>query len=72
VAGLGVIAGWVAAIVALAGILGVLIRLSFQVGQLVQRFGDHVISADKIHGDQETRIRALEHRPARRQSGGHV
>jgi hypothetical protein len=68
------IAGWTAAIVALAGILGVLIRLSFQVGQLVQRFGDHVISADRIHGDQENRIRLLEQRPVlrRRPSGGHV
>jgi len=59
-----VITAWIAAIVALAGILGVLIRLSVQVGMLVQKFGDHIEQSTQIHGDQETRIRSLEARPA--------
>ena len=41
-----------------------LVRIAWTTGQLVQRFGDHVTQADKIHGDQETRIRLLE-RPRR-------
>ena len=64
-------AAWIAAIVGVLGILGLLLRISFQIGALVQRFGDHVSAADKVHSDQETRIRALEHsRP--RPSGGHI
>lgn len=44
-------------------IIGLLTRISWSLGQLVQRFGDHVTQADKIHNDQENRIRTLERRP---------
>jgi hypothetical protein len=46
-------------------ILGVLLRIAWSMGQLVQRFGDHVTQADRIHSDQEDRIRRLE-RPERK------
>jgi hypothetical protein len=49
---------------ALAAAIRVLIRISWQMGQLVQRFGDHVTDASRIHQDQEERIRRLE-RPRR-------
>lgn len=65
-----IVAAWVAAAVAVVGMLGMLLRISFQVGGLVQRFGDHVSASDKLHDDQEKRIRSLERRP--RMSGGHV
>jgi hypothetical protein len=55
-----VIAAWVSAVAAVAAILGVLLRLSFQVGSLVARVGDHVAAADKVHADQEARLRKLE------------
>jgi hypothetical protein len=59
-------AAWVAALCGLAAVLGVLLRLSFQVGSLVQRLGDHVTSSDRTHADQETRLRRLEAARARR------
>jgi len=64
-------AALVSVAVAVLGILGLLLRISFQLGALVQRFGDHVSEADKVHADQETRIRALE-RVRPRPSGGHI
>lgn len=63
-------------IVVLGGVFGSLRLLwviSWRMGQLIQRFGDHVTDANKIHTDQETRIRYLE-RPAktlRRGDRGH-
>lgn len=66
------VAGWIAAVVAVLGVLGLLIRLSYQVGLLVQRFGDHVEQADRQFKDQEMRLRALERTPHARPSGGHV
>ena len=61
----------VTVLIGVAGVLGLLLRISFQLGALVQRFGDHVVNADKIHTDQESRIRYLEQRRPR-PSGGHV
>lgn len=58
------ITAWIGAGGVLLSILAILVRISFQLGSLMQRFSDHVLSADKIHGDQEGRIRALE-RPLR-------
>ena len=52
---IGVIGGFL-------GIIALLARIAWTMGQLVQRFGDHVTQADKIHGDQEKRIRDLERR----------
>jgi hypothetical protein len=60
-----VAAAWVAAAVPIAGILLLLLRLTFQVGRLVQRMGDHVTAADRVHADQEQRIRRLETAPGR-------
>lgn len=50
----------VAVVTGILGILGVLVRISWQMGRLVQRFGDHVQDASKIHVDQEQRLRTLE------------
>jgi hypothetical protein len=61
-----VTAAWVTALCGLVTIIGVLLRLSFQVGSLVQRLGDHVTSSDRTHADQETRLRRLESARARR------
>jgi hypothetical protein len=46
-------------------ILGVLLRIAWSMGQFVQRFGDHITQDDRIHADQENRIRRLE-RPERK------
>lgn len=64
--------GGAAQVIALAvgilAILGTLTRISWQMGRLVQRFGDHVISASEIHQDQEKRLRNLERPRGRRGS----
>jgi len=57
----------VTAAIAAAGMLAGLGRVIYLLGMLVQRFGDHVENADRVHSDHEVRIRALERRP----SGGH-
>lgn len=49
---------WLAPI--LLAMLGFLIRISFQMGGLVQRFTDHADIAEKVHKDQEARLRLLE------------
>lgn len=59
------VVGIVTIIGALGAAIRVLLRISWQMGELVTRFGDHVEQATKIHSDQETRIRDLE-RPPRR------
>lgn len=56
----------IAAVLTLLGaVLRVLMRISWQTGRLVERFGEHVTDAMRIHGDQETRIRNLESRRRR-------
>lgn len=54
------------AIVAILGLLGgmmrYLSRISYQMGGLVAKFGDHVSDASKIHEDQEARLREVERR----------
>jgi hypothetical protein len=59
------LAEFVSLVVGILAIVGILVRIAWSVGQLVQRFGDHVAQADKIHGDQEGRIRNLEERTRR-------
>lgn len=43
-------------------IVALLVRIAWSTGQLVQRFGDHVIISDRLHQDQESRLRNLEQR----------
>ena len=59
------LAGIITIIGALGGAIRLLARISWQVGQLVQRFGDHVENATKVHEDQEERLRGLERRRRR-------
>jgi len=60
------IAGWIAAVLSVLSIVGVLVRISYQTGQLVARFAEFRESADRIHDDQEKRLRLLETRLPRR------
>jgi hypothetical protein len=59
------LAEFISLCVGILAIVGILVRIAWSVGQLVQRFGDHVTQADRIHGDQEGRIRNLESRMRR-------
>lgn len=59
------LAGWIVAGLAAAGILGTLLRISYLLGQLVQRFDLHIETEGKIVEDHEKRLRSIErHRPA--------
>jgi len=55
-AGLGMITAWVITACALLTILGVCLRIAFQVGGLVSQFRDHISD----HGELEQRITRLE------------
>ena len=59
------LAGIITIIAALGAMLRVLMKISWEMGQLAQRFTDHVEASAKTGTDFETRIRALE-RPYRR------
>lgn len=56
---------FIALVVGILTIIGILMRIAWTTGQLVQRFGDHVVQDDKIHANQEERIRNLENRTRR-------
>jgi hypothetical protein len=62
---IALLVGIIAILTGISGMLVFLARISYKLGQLVQRFGDHVLSADRIHGDQETRLRNVENRTRR-------
>jgi hypothetical protein len=48
--------------VALIGILGLLIRLSFQLGHIFSEFEIHIESSAELHKDIEARVRIIERR----------
>jgi hypothetical protein len=52
--------------VGILGIIGVLARISFQLGALIARFDGHVKISDEARSDHEHRLRLLEavRRPA--------
>jgi hypothetical protein len=52
--------GIVALLAGMIGIIGTLVRISFQLGVLVQRFNGHVEIADWTDRDHEERLRVLE------------
>jgi hypothetical protein len=60
------IAAWIVAVVAVLGVIGLGLRISYQVGSLTQEFRGFKDSSDQVHKDQERRIRLLEARPVRR------
>jgi len=62
---IALLAGLAAILAVLGGALRYLARISYQMGQLTQRFGDHVSDASKIHEDQERRLREVEQRRRR-------
>lgn len=57
---IALLAGIVTIIGALAAMLRVLMKISWEMGQLVQRFDDHVKASDRADADFENRIRTLE------------
>lgn len=59
------LAAWITVLSTSLLTVGLLLRLVWIGGQIVQRFGDYMTASDKIHHDQETRLRALESRPRR-------
>lgn len=54
------VAMFVTLCVGVMSIIGLLVKISYNTGSLVSRFGDHVRQADKVHEDQERRLRAVE------------
>ncbi len=54
------IVGIFAIIAGIAGMIRLLAKISWEMGKLIERFGDHISDATKIHADQEQRIRLLE------------
>ena len=60
------LAGLAAILTALGLMLRVLVKISWELGQMVQRYGDHVEQSKLIHADQEARIRRIEQGPSRR------
>ena len=56
------LAGLVSILSGGAVIIGLLVRIVWVMGKLVQQFGDHMTASAKIHDDQERRIRDLERR----------
>lgn len=47
-------------------IIGILWRIAYQIGSLVQRFDDHTAASARTHDDQEKRLRDLEQQRRRR------
>jgi hypothetical protein len=60
------LAGIIAIIGGIGAMLRYLVKISWDMGQLVQRFGDHVTDSGRTHTDQEARIRNLERGGRRR------
>jgi hypothetical protein len=52
--------GIIAILGGLAGIIKVLVTISWKMGQLIQQYNDHVTRSDKIHTDFEERMRRQE------------
>lgn len=57
--------GIVAILGGIGAMLRVLIRISWRMGELVTRFGDHVRTSGDVHRDYEKRLRLLEDRTRR-------
>ena len=59
------LAGFVTIILGIIGMIAMLVKISYQVGQLVQQFADHVEQDTRIQGDHEVRIRGIEQKGRR-------
>jgi hypothetical protein len=57
----GISAYW-PVVAGILGIVGMLMRISFQVGGVSQAFAKHVKDDDAIHADIEGRVRELQYR----------
>ena len=53
---------FVTLVIGMISIIGLLIRIAYTIGKMTTKFVTHVELAEKIHKDQETRIRQLEQR----------
>lgn len=53
---------FVTLVIGMISIIGLLIRIAYTIGKMTTEFVTHVKLAEKIHKDQETRIRQLEQR----------
>jgi hypothetical protein len=60
------VTGWIAAVAAVLTVLGALLRISFQIGVLVQRVGDHAEDSRRVHDAIDKRLQRLEAARARR------
>ena len=50
-------------------VIGLLWRIAWSSGQLLQKFDDHVASDRRIQADHEDRLRVIEGKGGRRQRG---